>query len=117
MNSLLDQRHDPALTSGVETANDPATFRSRACRSGRFRCTDEARWRIGVAVGDKILALQRAKFIQSNYMIALIQAGTASRKPQDGKPAHASPRDAKPSHRSARLRWVTFWVTQKVPPR
>jgi hypothetical protein len=31
--------------------------------------------------------------------------------------AQASPPDAKRSHRSARLRWVTFWVTQKVPPR
>jgi len=26
---------------------------------------------------------------------------------------HASPTDAKRSHRSARLAWVTFWVTQK----
>jgi hypothetical protein len=31
--------------------------------------------------------------------------------------AQASPPDAKRSHSSARLAWVTFWVTQKVPPR
>jgi hypothetical protein len=30
--------------------------------------------------------------------------------------AHARPTDTKRSHRSARLGWVTFWVTQKVPP-
>ena len=29
--------------------------------------------------------------------------------------AHARPTDTKRSHRSARLAWVTFWVTQKVP--
>ena len=28
-------------------------------------------------------------------------------------PAHARPTDTKRSHRSARLAWVTFWVTQK----
>jgi hypothetical protein len=113
VNSVLDQAHDPALTSGGETAklSDPEL------PFGRFRCTDDARWRIGVLVGDRILDLQRAKFIQSNDMIALMQAGTTSRKPQDEKPAHASPTDAKRSHRSARLRRVTFRVTQKVPPR
>src|ERR1700730_17000537 len=31
--------------------------------------------------------------------------------------AQASPPDTKRSHRSARLGWVTFWVTQKIPPR
>jgi len=30
--------------------------------------------------------------------------------------AQASPTDAKWSHPSARLGWVTLWVTQKVPP-
>jgi len=84
---------------------------------GRFRRTDDARWRIGVLVGDQILDLQRAKFIQSNDMIALMQAGTTSRKPQEEKPAHASPTDAKRSHPSAPAAWVTFWVTRKVTPR
>src|SRR4029077_2479223 len=74
VNSVLDQAHDPALTSGGETAklSDPEL------PIGRFRCTDDARWRIGVLVGDRILDLQRAKFIQSNDMIALMQAGTTS---------------------------------------
>jgi hypothetical protein len=34
-------------------------------------------------------------------------------RPKRDKPAHASPTDAKRSHHGARLRWVTFWVTQK----
>src|ERR1700694_2700883 len=37
-------------------------------------------------------------------------------RPQGDKAAHASPTDAKRSHPSTRLRWVTFWVTRKVPP-
>jgi hypothetical protein len=28
------------------------------------------------------------------------------------RPAHASPTDAKRAHHSARLGWVTFWVSQ-----
>jgi hypothetical protein len=33
--------------------------------------------------------------------------------PQGDKVAHAAPTDAKRSRRSARLAWVTFWVTQE----
>jgi len=48
MNSLLE--HDPALTYAVETANDPATdFPIQSLPFRRFRCTDDALWRIGVA--------------------------------------------------------------------
>ena len=42
-----------------------------------------------------------------------LQAIVDDRNSPQTLPAHASPTDAKRSHHSARLRWVTFWVTQK----
>jgi len=41
VNSLLDQTHDPALTSGVETANDPANFPIRSGRSTVYGFSQE----------------------------------------------------------------------------
>ncbi len=60
--TMLDATHDPALRSWVESANDGATdFPIQNLPYGRFRRagTQEA-WRIGVAIGDQVLDLQRA---------------------------------------------------------
>ena len=60
--TMLDATHDPALKSWVTSANDGATdFPIQNLPYGRFRRagTNEP-WRIGVAIGDQVLDLQRA---------------------------------------------------------
>jgi fumarylacetoacetase len=61
--SGLDDTHDPALRSWVESANDPATdFPIQNLPFARLRRagSDEA-WRIGVAIGDQVLDLCLAR--------------------------------------------------------
>ena len=61
----MDSTHDPALASWVESANDPATdFPVQNLPFGRFRAAADAPWRIGVAIGDQVLDLQRAGLIE-----------------------------------------------------
>jgi fumarylacetoacetase len=62
MTITLDATHDPALRSWVESANaDDTDFPVQNLPYGRFRRrkSDDA-WRIGVAIGDKILDLKLA---------------------------------------------------------
>jgi fumarylacetoacetase len=71
-NHLIDDTHDPALQSWLESANDPVTdFPIQNLPFGRFRRADDMDWRIGVAIGDQVLDLRRARVIQS-YDINLI---------------------------------------------
>ena len=56
MTSPLDDTHDPALTSWVDAANDPATdFPIQNLPFGRFRRAGDAHFRIGVAIGDQVV--------------------------------------------------------------
>jgi fumarylacetoacetase len=59
MTSLLNETHDPALRSWVESANDGATdFPIQNLPYGVFRSsTNEGPPRIGVAIGDQVLDL------------------------------------------------------------
>jgi len=67
-----DGTHDPALQSWLESANDPATdFPIQNLPFGRFRRADDMDWRIGVAIGDQVLDLRRARVIES-YDINLV---------------------------------------------
>ncbi len=76
-----DGTHDPALTSWVESANDPATdFPIQNLPFGRFRRSDATDWRIGVAIGDAIFDLRSAGLIDTDDMNHLIGAGTAARR-------------------------------------
>ncbi len=62
-NPYLDETHDPELTSWVASANTAETeFPIQNLPYGRFRRlgTTDA-WRIGVAIGDKVLDLQQAR--------------------------------------------------------
>ena len=53
MSLLIEDSHDPALQSWVESANDPGTdFPIQNLPFGRFRTQANANWRIGVAIGD-----------------------------------------------------------------
>ncbi|MGD9835656.1 MAG: fumarylacetoacetase [Piscinibacter sp.] len=61
--SGLDDTHDPALRSWVESANDPATdFPIQNLPFARFRRAGSSEaWRIGVAIGDQVLDLCLAR--------------------------------------------------------
>ena len=77
----IDDSHDPALQSWVESANDPASdFPIQNLAFGRFRRTAGGPWQIGVAIGDRVLALCEAGFAASNDMHALMASGPAARR-------------------------------------
>ena len=64
MSTRLDDTHDPALLSWVESANGAdADFPVQNLPYGRFRMPGETAWRIGVAIGDQVLDLRRAGII------------------------------------------------------
>jgi fumarylacetoacetase len=74
MTIAVDATHDPGLTSWLESANDPATdFPIQNLPFGRFRRADDMDWRIGVAIGDQVLDLRRAKLIETYQMNRLMQ--------------------------------------------
>jgi len=80
MIASLDATHDPALTSWLESANDPATdFPLQNLPFGRFRRAPDARWRIGVAIGDAVLDLAQAGLCDTGDMNALMAAGADAR--------------------------------------
>ena len=77
----LDATHDPALTSWVESANDPASdFPIQNLPFGRFQLDAGAPWRIGVAIGDRVLDLQQAGLLDHGDMNRLMAAGPALRR-------------------------------------
>ena len=60
---MTDATHDVGLRSWVESANDPRTdFPLQNLPFGRFRpMKSDEPWRIGVAIGDQVLDLKRAR--------------------------------------------------------
>jgi fumarylacetoacetase len=61
MRDEIDQTHDPALRSWVDTANKPgADFPVQNLPFGVFRSRTSAEPRIGVAIGDQILDLRQS---------------------------------------------------------
>ncbi len=80
MTRHIDETHAPDLESWVESANDPATdFPLQNLPFGRFRRTREEAWRIGVAIGDQVLDLERAGLIDTADMNQLMTWGSAAR--------------------------------------
>jgi fumarylacetoacetase len=78
---MIDETHDPALESWVESANAPDTdFPIQNLPFGRFRSAPAAPWRIGIAIGDQVLDLQAAGLIESQDMNALMGAGAERRR-------------------------------------
>ena len=61
--TTLDITHDPARRSWVDSANDPTTdFPVQNLPYGRFRrAGSDEPWRIGVAIGDRVLDLAAAR--------------------------------------------------------
>ncbi|MBV9621480.1 MAG: fumarylacetoacetate hydrolase family protein, partial [Gammaproteobacteria bacterium] len=76
-----DATHDPSLASWVESANDPAgDFPIQNLPFGRFRDSQQGgSWRIGVAIGDQVLALAATGLIESDDMARLLAASQAAR--------------------------------------
>jgi fumarylacetoacetase len=78
---MIDETHDPALESWVESANDPASdFPLQNLPFGRFRTARDQPWRIGMAIGDQVLDLQAAGLIDTQDMNALMRAGAERRQ-------------------------------------
>jgi fumarylacetoacetase len=72
--TAIDETHDPALTSWVESANDPLTdFPIQNLPFGRFRLPGQRDWRVGVAIGDDVLDLRGAQLIDSDVVERLLQ--------------------------------------------
>jgi fumarylacetoacetase len=78
---IIDETHNPALESWVESANDPATdFPIQNLPFGRFRRSGEQGLAIGVAIGDQALDLRRAGLIDADDMSALMQIDVSARR-------------------------------------
>ena len=77
----VDETHDPALRSWVDSANDPQTdFPIQNLPFGRFRRDDDADWRLGVAIGDQVLDLRAAGLVDHDDMNRLMAAASAERR-------------------------------------
>lgn len=78
----IDETHDPAVRSWVESANDPGTdFPLQNLPFGRFRRAQESgALRIGVAIGDQILDLAAAGLIETADMNRLMAASPEDRR-------------------------------------
>jgi fumarylacetoacetase len=77
----IDETHDPALASWLESANDPLTdFPVQNLPFGRFRRDADRDWRIGVAIGDQVLDLRRAKLIETYDLNRLMRLASEPRR-------------------------------------
>jgi fumarylacetoacetase len=74
MKPIIDATHDLERTSWVESANSAdSEFPIQNLPFGRFRGAADTDWRIGVAIGDQVLDLQRAGLIAHSDMAQLMQ--------------------------------------------
>ena len=77
----LDRTLDAGLRSWVASANAPQTdFPIQNLPFGRFRRQGDAAWRIGVAIGDQVLDLERAGLVAGHDMQRLMGQGAAARQ-------------------------------------
>lgn len=80
MSSGIDASHAPELQSWVESANQPeCDFPIQNLPFGRFRLGSESEWRIGVAIGDRVLDLGGTGLIRTQDINQLIQMEPAPR--------------------------------------
>ena len=76
----VDETHDPALQSWVESANEPGhDFPIQNLPFGRFRRPGEADWQVGVAIGDQALELRRTGLIKNEGMKHLMASSLPAR--------------------------------------
>ena len=80
MTRTINETHDPALQSWVSSANEPSSdFPIQNLPFGRFRRSEQAKWSMGVAIGDQILDLRRAGLTSVEGMNQLMTLGLADR--------------------------------------
>jgi len=80
MTTHIDETHAVDLQSWLDSANHPASdFPIQNLPYGRFEAEEGGGWRIGVAIGDQVLDLQRAGVLQSTDMAALLASSPAQR--------------------------------------
>ena len=77
----INETHDPALRSWVESANTETTdFPIQNLPFGRFRQGPGSSWRIGVAIGDQVLDLRVAGLVDHDDMNRLLASNPAQRQ-------------------------------------
>ena len=77
----LDNTHGLHLQSWVTSANDPTSdFPLQNLPFGRFSSADNPAWRIGVAIGNQVLDLQRAGLLQGDNLNPLMAAGPTAHR-------------------------------------
>ena len=77
----IDETHDPALQSWVESANDPGSdFPIQNLPFGRYQTTADSDWHIGIAIGDQVLDLESAGLLETQDINALMQAPSDERR-------------------------------------
>ena len=80
MNTPLERTLAPGLRSWVASANDPdGDFPIQNLPFGRFRLQGKDGWRIGVAIGDRVLDLRRAGLVDHDDMRRLMALDRPSR--------------------------------------
>jgi fumarylacetoacetase len=97
MTHTIDDTHDPALASWIDSANDGNTdFPIQNLPFGRFTLGD-AQPRLGVAIGDRIVDLEQAGLVTDADMAALMASGQArelrrmlSKQLREGSPSRAT---------------------------
>jgi len=79
---MMDETHDPALRSWVDSANDVSTdFPIQNLPFGRFRRIGSTeQWRIGVAIGEHVLDLNAAGMWQGCDLRILMSAGKETQR-------------------------------------
>ena len=77
----IDETHSPELQSWVDSANGPQTdFPIQNLPFGRFRRAGDEAWRIGVAIGDRVLDLRAAGLVEHDDMNRLMSVPLAGRR-------------------------------------
>ena len=80
MSADIDDTHGVALQSWLDSANDADTdFPIQNLPFGRFRCTGDGPWSIGVAIGDQVLGLRNAGLIETDDMGQLLATPKSAR--------------------------------------
>ncbi len=81
MTLSINDTHDASLHSWLVSANDAASdFPIQNLPLGRFRATRTEPWRLGVAIGDRIVDLHKAGLVTSQDVDAVLSAALPARQ-------------------------------------
>jgi fumarylacetoacetase len=81
MTIAINDTHDAALRSWLDSANDDTSdFPIQNLPLGRFRGDNTQPWRLGVAIGDRIVDLQKAGLIDTQNVDAVLASDLSARQ-------------------------------------